>query len=333
MSIQVNRDSKLIKVLAAQARHERIDSAAVEEAAQIINELAQDLSPQNRYQIAQTVAFTVDELQQHELDFLNRVADVKNVGYGDKAVFNVKTGNIKAYIQAKGSTTARSHIGGKQIMVETQEISARPAINIIDLRSGRVNMADLIREANHEITNKKLAAVEKVLHAAIDDYSSPFYGTGSGITAATLDAQLAYFNRLGPVTILGDLAAVGQLSELAGMAMSSTQNQFSDAMINERNENGYIGRYKGCEVLAMNNAYEGGSITPVLATDWLYIVPGNASADSRNLKLVNEGSVSTIDSQNIDDKTFEVCLDQWLTLMLQRITKPLRTVMCVTNIA
>ena len=109
------------------------------------------------------------------------------------------------------------------------------------------------------------------------------------------------------MTILGDLAAVGQLSELAGMAMSSTQNQFSDAMINERNENGYIGRYKGCEVLAMNNAYEGGSITPVLATDWLYIVPGNASADSRNLKLVNEGSVSTIDSQNIDDKTFEVC--------------------------
>lgn len=36
--IKVNRDSKLIKVLAAQARREAVDPASVEEAAQIIHE-------------------------------------------------------------------------------------------------------------------------------------------------------------------------------------------------------------------------------------------------------------------------------------------------------
>lgn len=106
------------------------------------------MTPENRHQIAQTIAFTIDELQQRELDFLNRVADIKNIGYGDKAAFNVRTGAIKAYMQAKGSTTARSYISGRQMLVGTQEISARPAINIVDLRAGRVNMADLIREAN-----------------------------------------------------------------------------------------------------------------------------------------------------------------------------------------
>lgn len=156
MDINVTRDSKLVKVLAAQARRERVDSDVVAEANDIIMTLAQDLNPQNRHQIAQTVAYTVDELQQHELDFLNTVADIKNIGYGDKAAFNVKEGHVKAYIQAKGSTTARSMVGGKQILVDTKEISARPAINLMEMRTGRVNMADLIREANTQMTNMKL---------------------------------------------------------------------------------------------------------------------------------------------------------------------------------
>lgn len=308
--IIVNRDSKLIKVLAAQARRERVDSNAVEEAGQIISELAQDLNPQNRHQIAQTMAYTLDELQQHELDFLGRVADIKNIGYGDKAAFNVRTGTVKAYIQAKGSTTARSMVAGKQVMVNTQEISARPAINVIDLRTGRVNMADLIREANHEMTNKKLKMVEGVLHSAIEDYASPFYGVGTGIVKTTLDEQLAYFRRLGPVSIVGDLAAVSQLSNIAGMAMNPN-NQFSDDMINEYNNNGFLGRYVGSDVIAMNNAYEGGATTPVLSAEWLYLIPSSMSADARNLKLVNEGNVQAFESQNIDDLVFEVRLDQW----------------------
>lgn len=269
------------------------------------------MTPQNRHMIAQTIAYTIDELQKGELDFLGRVADIKNIGYGDKAVFNVKLGNIKAYIQAKGSTTARSMVAGKQISLDTQEISARPAINIVDLRTGRVNMADLIREANYEITNKKLAMIEKVLHDAIDDYASPFYAVGNGVEKTTLDEQLSYFRRLGPVSVVGDLAAVSQLAPLAGMAMNAGTTQFSNEMINEQNANGFLGRYNGCDVVAMNNAYEGGATTPILAADWLYLIPSSMSADARNLKVVNEGPVTAFESQNIDDLTFEVRLDQW----------------------
>lgn len=316
--IQVKRDSKLVKLLAAQARNERVDSGDAEQAAQIINELAKDLTPQNRHQIAQTVAFTVDELQKGELDFLNRVADIKNIGYNDKAVFNMKTGGIKAYIQAKGSTTRRSYVADRQVSVETMEISARPAINIVDLRAGRVNMADLIRDANREMTNVKLTKIETVLHDAIDNYASPFYGTGTGIVKATLDAQLAYFRRLGPVTILGDQTAVAQLAPLTGMVMNAgtgaatnTFTQRSDSMLDEYNANGLLGRYNGNEVLSLANTYHDGTTTPVLATDWLYILPGGMTGDARNLKVVNEGNVNSIESQSIDDMVYEIRLDQW----------------------
>jgi len=309
--IKVSRDSKLVKLFAAQARNERVDSDKAEEAAQIINDLVSDLCPQNRHEIAQTVAFTVDELQQHSLDFLNQVADTKNIAYGDKAAFKVRTTGVKAYIQAKGSTTARSKIADRQILVDTKEISARPAINILDLRAGRVNMAELIREANQAMTNKKLVMIESVLHDAIDNYSSPFYATGTGVVKNTLDPQLNHFRRLGPVTILGDNSAVSQLAPLAGMAINPTTTQFSGNMIDENNDNGFIGRYNGCNVLSMVNAYDDDQVTPILATDWLYILPGGVSPEMRNLKVVNEGPVGSIDSQNIDDLAYEIRLDQW----------------------
>lgn len=309
--INITRDSKLINVLAAQAKNERLDSNVVAEASAICDELVKDLNPTNRHMIAQTVAYTVDNLQQKSLDFLNQVADVKNIAYGDKAVFRFRTGGIHAFIQAKGgSTTARSYVSDRQVTLDTVEISARPAINIYDLRTGKVNMADLIREANAEMTNAKLLKVEQVLHDAIDDYASPFYATGTGIVKATLDSQLVYFDGLGPVTILGDRSAVAQLNAITGFTGNAGTVVQSDDMMNEMNANGFIGRYNGRAVVAMQNGYLEGTTTPVLNRNWLYILPGGLSADQRNLKVLNEGPVNAFESQNIDDLVYEIRLDQ-----------------------
>lgn len=316
-NIKIERDSKLIKVLASQASNKAVKSDDARQAAEIITELSKDMTPENRHQIAQAIGYTLQELQSHELDFLSQVADIKNIGYNDKALFKIKTPGIKAYIQAKGSTTARSYVADRQVSVGTQEISARPAINIVDLRAGRINFADLIREANQEITNKKLAMIESVLHDAIDNYSTPFYSTGTGIVKSTIDGQINYFRRLGPVTLLGDHAAVSQLSGLTGFAMNASPsandafNQFSNDLINEHNNNGFIGRYNGCSVVSMMNGYEAGSTTPILNPAWIYIVPAGMSGDARNLKVVNEGGVNTFESQNIDDLTFEIRIDEW----------------------
>lgn len=310
---KIARDMKLIKVLAAQNRNERVDSDKIEQAEQIVAELAQELTPENCHKIAQIVAFTVEELQEKALDFLNTVADEKNIGYGEKAAFKVKDGSIKAYVQAKGSTTARSMIADHQILVGTKEISARPAINILDLHANRINIADLIREANEKITEKKLGIVQSVLQASIANFGSPWYATSTGgLNKANLDAQLTHFRRFGPVTILGDIAAVSQMSGLSGMATNATPNYaFSGNMIDEHNANGFLGNYNGCSVIAMTNAYEDDGVTPVLNPNWLYIVPGGQSAEMRNLKIVNEGGVNSMASQNIDDRAYEVLLYTW----------------------
>ena len=210
--------------------------------------------------------------------------------------------------------------------VETEEISARPAINIIDLRANRVNIADLIRDANREMTIMKLQKIETVLQAAISNLGAPFYGTGTGLVKATLDAQIEYFRRLGPVTLLGDMAAVSQLSSLSGMVMNpdatAPSTQRSGNMIDEYNQNGFIGRYIGCNVVALTNGYRDDEVTPILNPAWIYIIPGGATGDARNLKVVNEGGLNSMASQNIDDRTYEVLLDQWFGVGFVQGKKP-----------
>ncbi len=310
MAIEVKNDSKLIKVMAAQVRRESVDSDKVEEASAIVNELAQEMNPQNMYQIGQIIAFTINELQQNSLNFMETFADIRNVGLGDRPMYRMKTAGIKAFIQATGATTARSYVTDRQFSINTFEIAARPAINVWDIRMGRINMPDLIRDANKEFTMLKLKHVEQVLHNAIAQYSSPFYGTGTGIVKATLDAQLQYFKRLGGVSLVGDAAAVEGLFGLAGAPVNANSIQYSGSMIDEKNNNGYLGRYNGCGVVQMVNAYEDGKTTPILDPDWIYIISAGVSNDQRNLKVLNEGPTFSMTQQTIDDHTFETELSQ-----------------------
>ena len=87
-------------------------------------------------------------------NWLAQVADTKYVGYGEKAAFKVKQEGIRAFIQAKGATPARSKIAHKQVTLDTIAVSARPVINTYELKTGRVQMADLIRDAANEMSSE-----------------------------------------------------------------------------------------------------------------------------------------------------------------------------------
>lgn len=308
--IKIERDQKIIKILAAQARNERVDSNLAEETNEIVHKLAEDMSPQNRHEFGQVIAFSIDELQQNSLNFMETFADVRNVGLGDRPMYHIKTKGIKAFIQATGATTARSKITDRQFSINTFEISSRPAIDVWDIRMGRINMPDLIRQANDEFTKLKLKHVEKVLHDGISHYGAPWYATGTGIVQATLDAQLAHFKRVnnGNVVILGD--PVEDLVPLMGIAVNANSKQYSGNMIDEYNNNGYLGRYRGAAVQKMVNALEDDGVTPVLNTDWLYIMVPGISKDQMNLKALNEGPVYSMTQQTIDDHTFETEIQQ-----------------------
>ena len=307
-NIKIEKDQKLIKVLAAQVRNERLDSNITAEIDEIVHKLAEDLSPQNRHELGQIMAFVIDETQQKSLDFMNTFADVRNVALGDRPMYRIPTKGIKAFIQATGSTTARSKVTDRQFSLNTFEISSRPTIDVWDIRMNRINMADLIRQANDQFTLMKLKFVERVLHNGIQFYGTPWYDSGVGIVKATIDTQLKHFKYLGNVVILGD--QVEDFFGIAGAPINANTVQYSGNMIDTFNNNGMIGRYNGASLVKMQNALDDDGITPILNPDWLYIMVSGISRDQMNLKVLNEGPVYSMNQQTIDDHTLETELTQ-----------------------
>ena len=137
-------------------------------------------------------------------NWLTQVADTKYVGYGEKAAFKVRQEGIRAFIQAKGATPARSKIAHKQVTLDTIAVSARPVINTYELKTGRVQMADLIRDAANEMSQKEIEHIQTVLHAAATNWSTPFYGTGSGVVKTVLNPMIQHWMRTGAVCRTGN---------------------------------------------------------------------------------------------------------------------------------
>lgn len=307
MNRNVRPDSPVIRILADQVSGKNIDTAQTDKASELMQVIANDEDVARAgKQLAQVMTYTLDTLQTNALNFIDEWTDHIQIGANDKAVFRVPTRGLHVEYHAKGgSTTQRSYVADKQFTMETGEISIRPAINIRDLRAGRINMPDLIREANRLFTNEKTAQVEAVLHSAITTYGDPYYAVSTGaLNKATLDAQLMAFKRLGNVSIIGDIAAISQVSALPGA------NLTSDAMKDEINNNGYLGRYNGASMFALTNDYKDFSNETFLATDWLYIILNSANRAARAIKVVERGGVYSMDSQNIDDMVYECRMDQ-----------------------
>ena len=311
-NIKIERDQKIIKVLAAQVRNERLDSNVSNEANEIVHKLSEDMSPQNMHEMGQIMAYTIDETQMKSLDFMTLFADVRNVALGDRPMYRIPTKGIKAFIQATGSTTARTKVTDRQFSLNTFEISSRPAIDVWDIRMNRLNMADLIRQANDQFTLLKLKYIERVIHNGVQVYGSPWYATGvnpgDGIVKATIDTQLKHFKRLGNVVVIGD--AVEDFFAITGAPINSSTVQYSGNMIDEKNNNGYVGKYNGASLVKLQNALDDDGVTPILNTDWLYIMVSGISKDQMNLKVLNEGPVYSMTQQTIDDHTLETELTQ-----------------------
>ena len=149
--INITKDMKVVDVMVAQAKGERVDSNTIEKSNELIKELSQDMSPNNRYQIAQLVGFAVNEMLKPRTNWLDNVADVKRVALNERPQFKVRQEGVKAFIQAKGATTARSTIADKTVTMDTLAVSARPYVNLTELHTNPARMSELINDATTQM--------------------------------------------------------------------------------------------------------------------------------------------------------------------------------------
>ena len=318
MAIEIRKDSQIVEVATAAARHERLDSEVVENANRLIKDLASDPNPYNKYQIAQLVKFAVNDMVHRDTNWLDMIADTKRVGFGDKAEFDVKLPGVRAFIQAKGATTPRTKNAQKKFTMETLSVSARPYINIVELQNGLANTADLINDATYQMECAINRHVQSVLNSAApgwaSQYSAKYYGTGSGVVKATFDPMVIHWARTsGGAAILGDIEALNKLAPLTGFTpTTNTNTQWSKEIINEQNQNVFVGTYLSAKTVGLVNPFmEDGTDNLVFDTDKLYVLPTGIDVSMRPLKVAFEGDVFSTEATNIDDLSWEIRLDQY----------------------
>lgn len=312
MAIEIYKDSNIVDVCVASARGERLDSNVREDADKLIKDLASNPTPDNKYQIAQLVAFAVNEITHKQTNWLDNIADVKRVAFGDKAQFKTRLEGIRAFIQAKGATTPRTKVANKTISMETIAVSARPVVNRVELQNGLVNMSELINDAAYQMECAENKYIENVLATAASTWTAPYYGSGAGLVKSTLDPMIYHWLRLtGGATILGDIAELAKLGELTGFVATTNTNQYAPSIIEEQNNNAFIGRYIGANVINLVNPLIDGTDNFVFNDKKLYILPTAVDSSMRPLKVVFEGDVFSEEATNIDDLTWEIRLDQY----------------------
>lgn len=308
--MNINKNSKIVEVLVAQAKNERIDSKVVSDAEALYAELYNDPNPMNKYRLAQLVSFAVNEMLPAETDWRKYIADEKRISDTDEALFHVRNKGIKAFIQADGSTTPRTRVAGHNFTLPTVVVSARPVASLRELRAGKTSMSDLVVDATREMANAQNKYIENVLLTAASAWSAPFYGTGAGVVAATLNDMILHWMRSGSAAVVGDIAAIQKLAQLTGFTAATGTQQFSPDIINEYNKTGRIGFYNGASVVQFVNPYEDNGVDTVMEKKALFVIPTAARVEDRPLKVVTKGDVLSVDHTDIDEMTYEIRMDQ-----------------------
>lgn len=257
------------------------------------------------------MGFTVNELIQPQTDWISLIADVKNIGFGERASFKLTEEGLRAFIQAKGATTARSKISHRQVDLGTTAVSIRPMINFIELKTGRVQMSDLIADATVKMEHAMIGYFQNVLRMAVTSWTPPYYATGAGLVKTTLNPMIRHWQRTGGAALVGDIEVTSKVAELTGFTASMTTEQFAPSIIEEYNRSGLIGTYLGCKVVNIINPYQEDGRTPLIDTRYLYILPTSTDTSMRPLKIVFEGDVVATEETHIDDLTYEMRLDRF----------------------
>lgn len=257
---------------------------------------------ENKNTIFSLIEQTIDEvlpdkvLQQYE-----QFADVTNVPQGDKVVF-VRRITEASRMRAKQFVTQVGLAGryetfmleGERIEVTMSAIGSAARIGFEEFLDGRISFADLtdvILEAMDEYIYREIA---KALETAVESLPSANKVTASTFDTASMDRLLTIAD-----SYAGAPATIYCTREFAMTMIPADASWASNDMKQTVWENGYLGRYKGHNVVILPQSMED-------ATNAMKVIdPSNAyiinSGQDKPVKIAFEGQTAVREVADNDD--------------------------------
>lgn len=263
-----------------------------------LNELAgtYSLYRENKNTVFALIEQTMNDiLPSRVLERYGQFADVKTFAQGDRPVFTRRTGHLRAkqFITRVGLAGVYEvfKLGGESFEVQTSAIGGAAQIGFEEFLDGRADFAEvtnIVMEGMDELIYREIAAA---LMSSINQLPAANSVLTNGFDEAGMDRLIQVASAYGKPSIYCTY-------EFA-VKMIPAEGWVSDNMRDIRWSQGYLGNYKGCQVIVLPQGFEDETnAKKVIDPGYAWVIP--AGADSKPVKIAFEGATHVRERENED---------------------------------
>lgn len=238
-----------------------------------------------------------DVLPKKVLETYGQFAEIKTFKQGDKPVFTQRI-TTASKRRAKQFVTKVGLAGiyevfkldGRTYEVPTSAFGGAAQIGFEEFLDGRVNMADVLDIIMEGLDESVYREIAKALIGAVENLQEANYAEVDSFNEGEMDKLVAVADSYGQATIYCTF-------EFAA-TMVPSEGWRSDAMKDQRWNNGYLANYKGHKVIVLPQSFEDETnSTKVIDPTYAWIIPTGAD---KPVKIAFEGQTIVRDIDNAD---------------------------------
>ena len=254
---------------------------------------------ENKNTLFELIEETIDDvLPKKVLEQYGDFAEVKVFKQGSKPVFTQKITQssrkrAKQFITKVGLAGIYEvfKLDGKSYEVPTSAFGGAAQIGFEEFLDGRVDFVDVLDIVMEGLDECVYLEIERALKGAVSSLQSANKYSGAGFSEAEMDRLIQVADAYGNATIYCTY-------EFAA-TMIPDQNWVSDAMKDQKWNNGYLGNYKGHRVIVLNQSFEDETnSTKVIDPAYAWIIP--TGGNDKPVKVAFEGQTIVNEFVNRD---------------------------------
>lgn len=225
--------------------------------------------------------------------FYNQFVEEDTIDYGDKKEFEVENDAYLTVGKISGNNwdLNRQRIDeGESFTVKTDAYYIKIYEYFMKFLAGRLDWAKLMEKIAVAVKKHKEDFVTTKFTEALAGIPSLYKYSGTYNEGQILNkiAHVAASNKGASISLVGTKEALAKLQKIDTSALSDKQKE-------EANENGFLGKWKGYNCIALPTVYKQGTTEFAFSPSTIYILP---SADNKPIKIVNEGKVLVAEVNN-----------------------------------
>lgn len=246
----------------------------------LLKELGKDFEA-NKRDIYRLVEESAKEIVPKRInDSVGAFVELKNFKPGERPVFRIRRSGVKAYVTSAGGSVKRHRIDHQTIMLDYEWIQAHAYEELVRLRAGIVDFKELMDEVIDAIERKVYEIIVLQINTLYSSLPQTNKKSGSTIDEKQFDRiiQIVSSYSQGKPMIVGTFLGLAELPEID-----------SPEAKNDIYRNGFVGYYKGCPVVELENVVTDISNEDFVLEDrYIYVLPQGAE------KVVKVGVGDTI---------------------------------------